>query len=514
MLKRPTGRLPSCDAGAAGTAEVWDDRRSGVAVDSEQKNGDYSPPTADGFAVLPSLVNFRAEMDFRHRALFLLMFSAAFLGCRHNQAAQRELLERELRLQEDRIYELEAKLEDTQRRLHRFQGGDAEYCPEPSATFSSPAVVVPDISRPPDSTIAPGPSSGLPSKSFSRESLPDPIDIGPPKVELPTETRKEAVPSFSGMPVLSPPDPSKPEGVPNRSMTSPAVLPESSALPQAPSGPVIKEMSSPKFRSPSRSLRRESPAAPSVEAPPESSNLPTSPSVAAQPADDLVVNSIALNRRSGGWNADSVAGDDGILVIVEPRNAQGMVVPSAGDISLVVIDPAVAGEGGRYARWDFTTADAAATYRPAVDGGTAGLHFELPWPHAPPTHSRLKLFVRFTTDDGRRLQAERDLTIDLGNKAAQIVPKNFDSMPRGFSTRTASPAAAVNESPGGATLASPIDTSSAPGLNWGGAKGIAERPQSLPVAAEDAAPLGIPPAAISAPEGPMLGPALFPTERR
>jgi hypothetical protein len=117
---------------------------------------------------------------------------------------------------------------------------------------------------------------------------------------------------------------------------------------------------------------------------------------------------------------DTAPGDDGVLVVVEMRNARGEATAARAAASLVLIDPEVPGEGGRYARWDLTADDVAALFRPAGDGGEAGTYFELPWPDRPPTHSRLKLFVRLTTDDGRQLQTERDVVVELGAAAAQL----------------------------------------------------------------------------------------------
>ena len=40
-----------------------------------------------------------------------------------------------------------------------------------------------------------------------------------------------------------------------------------------------------------------------------------------------------------------------------------------------------------------------------------GLLFRLPWPDGPPRHERLHLFARYETADGRRLEAQREITV-------------------------------------------------------------------------------------------------------
>ena len=43
-----------------------------------------------------------------------------------------------------------------------------------------------------------------------------------------------------------------------------------------------------------------------------------------------------------------------------------------------------------------------------------GLHFDLPWPADPPPHETVKLWVRLTTPEGRKLLAQRTVRVDPG----------------------------------------------------------------------------------------------------
>jgi len=360
-------------------------------------------------------------MDFRRQALLIIVALSSVLGCRHDQAAKRELLERELRLQEDRIYALEDALEDAQRELDRSRGIVREDCPPGSqpglgrlfrsdgggSTFALPAppnsgsTTDPRSATTAPSTVNPGSSSGGTSPPIV---LPPKGDTAPPSVELPPPSGTSA-PPFRGAPVISPPDPKKPEGVPAPGGPAPPFKPSGAQRVAPDEGstarrePQLKEMSSPKFVAPSA--------------------LPTGPIEAdevipAPPLGDRQVKSITLNRRTGGWNTDGKPGDEGVLVIVEPRNARGEVVATSGSISVVLIDPAAEGEAGRFARWDFTSDAALALVRSVASGGSGGIHFELSWPETAPTHSKLALFIRYTTDDGQRFEARKDIFVDLG----------------------------------------------------------------------------------------------------
>jgi hypothetical protein len=179
-------------------------------------------------------------------------------------------------------------------------------------------------------------------------------------------------------------------------------------------------MSSPKFLPPSvRSRAAADPIPQPVETPLE-----------ATPAADQRIHSIAVGRGTRGIDTDGVPGDDGVLVVLEARNNRGEAVVPAAEVTVVVIDPAIEGEGGRYARWDFEPDGTAALYRPADARESGGAYFDLAWPDAPPAHDRLKLFIRLTTADGRRLEASRDLVVDLkGDNAVTRRAQSFRSPP-------------------------------------------------------------------------------------
>ncbi len=125
---------------------------------------------------------------------------------------------------------------------------------------------------------------------------------------------------------------------------------------------------------------------------------------------DPRVTSIHLDSRlTGGYNHDNTPGDEGIALAIEPCNAAGRYVPLPGAVSVVVLDPARHGEAARIARWDLTEEDVTRELRKTVAG--RGIHLELPWPDGPPDHSRLRLYVRYTTLDGRDLEADRQIIV-------------------------------------------------------------------------------------------------------
>jgi hypothetical protein len=112
---------------------------------------------------------------------------------------------------------------------------------------------------------------------------------------------------------------------------------------------------------------------------------------------------------TGGCDLDGQPGDDGLKIVLEPRNEADEYVPEAGSLSLVVLDPEREGDAARVARWDF---DLDAARQVLAESGTGkGLALEMPWPAATPAVNRLKLYVRYETADGRKLQTQRDIFV-------------------------------------------------------------------------------------------------------
>ena len=117
-----------------------------------------------------------------------------------------------------------------------------------------------------------------------------------------------------------------------------------------------------------------------------------------------------------GMDLDHQPGDDGLSILIEPRNAANQFVPLAAPVSVVVLDPSKNGEDARLARWDFTAAEAA---EKITKGDKRGIHLQLPWPAKPPASARLEVFVRYETPEGKKLQGEKEVFIALPGQFSQ-----------------------------------------------------------------------------------------------
>ncbi len=291
-----------------------------------------------------------------------------------------ELLERELLAQENQIYQLQDLVDEYESRL--------ESCHRENEALLA------ELGR----SRTPGKRGAARKAESGAASGAE--EMSPPVVEPGSED--SALP-FQGAPLILPPDPKVPEG------EHMAKKGKSTAKKGLPGGAKVR----------STSTKRE--------------------------PIDPVVTQITLNRKlTGGHNVDGHVGDEGVMVVVEPLNAAGDLIEVPGDISIVVLDPAIEGDAARVARWDFSSKEAASYLKRTPLGD--GLHFDLRWPHSPPVHRVLNLFVRYTTADGRRLQAEKQIEVEppgAGDKpqerltespptettAARDQPKTIHSVP-------------------------------------------------------------------------------------
>jgi hypothetical protein len=269
----------------------------------------------------------------------------------YKNRVNQQLWERELRLQENCIYQLRWQLEDKCRELDAANARNN--------SLNRQTDVLRDDSHgpnfaPPAGVPAPSGTSGGRSTEAPRlppaPKLPD-IDIGQP------------------------------------------FTPGGSNAPPAGSGSSLKK--GPELRGPTLTQASYTTVGPESRRPNE---MPSD-----RPNPDAEVERIILNPgMTGEVNTSGKPGAGVLNVVIEQRDARGSRVLAPGDISIAVVDPAIEGDAGRIAKWNFEADKIAQYVRRNHDGGS--LRFELHWP-TPPEHSDLRLFVRFTTFDGRRLEA-------------------------------------------------------------------------------------------------------------
>jgi hypothetical protein len=298
-------------------------------------------------------------------AFLLLMFVLAAAGCQGNPQVRRvvDSYNAENRQLEDYIYLLEQDIQVLEQEngqlRRRIEGGGAAN----GAGSSAPR------------------RGGLIPRGGGRNSEQNPPEIeGPPEIEMP-----ETLPR------------TRPEAP--RPLNKPAVQDEPDI------GPLLEK--------PANSAKK-----PPAEARPAHAEIPVAELTKSEPeVTDKKVTHIQLSPlHTCGMDFDHAPGDDGVSILIEPRNAANQFVPLAGPVSVVVLDPNKNGDDARIARWDFSQEQSA---EKLAQGASRGIHLKLPWPTKPPESARLEVFVRYATPEGQKLQADKEILVALPGQFSQ-----------------------------------------------------------------------------------------------
>jgi hypothetical protein len=122
----------------------------------------------------------------------------------------------------------------------------------------------------------------------------------------------------------------------------------------------------------------------------------------------LPVKEIAIGRGTGGIDDDGVPGDEGLLVVVVPKDEDGSAVkvPARALVAAWEITPA--GLKNPIGSWNIS----ADKLRPMWKSGliSTGYFIAVPW-QTPPSMDRVRVAVRLITTDGRAFEADRDVNV-------------------------------------------------------------------------------------------------------
>ncbi|WP_254512038.1 hypothetical protein [Anatilimnocola floriformis] len=266
----------------------------------------------------------------------------------------------------------------------------------------------PNSSRPKTpSTPRSSPSHALdPDAPMPGGSRSHAVDPDAPMIHVPESSSPAPAPAPIPAPSL-PPIPPVPRATPRSSSSTAPRSPVSMQKPAESSLPLLPSAPKPITDDP----------------PPTPINLPgelpppVNESVQPEPIDGRVTNLYLNPLLTHGANLDSNPGDDGLALVLEPRNQSGQFVPQAGAISIVVLDPAKSGDAARIARWNLDEK----LVRQRIDrsNSSRGIHLQLPWAGGAPETSEVKLFVRYQTADGRQLEAQHNVILNPSSQASQ-----------------------------------------------------------------------------------------------
>ncbi len=345
----------------------------------------------------------------RNAILFVFGLSQLLLlgatGCRSTTDNQIDLLERELRVQEDYIYELEGYVVDYSEKLRECRGCS----PSQTAVYSE------EVYRP--SSKSSSPKKSAPSRSSKEKSI-----IEDPQEDLPAPDDGQDVEQPQE---ISPENMEVPEielemGEPLTDIEDPQALQQVAAVElefESADGRPLSIPDPVDFASNEQELE---PTLPS-----ESNDVEL---LAEQRTEESSVPSDRRPQRLEVKHLFRGEGDDtpaaNLLTVVEALDDNSEPVDLDGEVSLMVMTPGEDGKLKRLKRWNFTPEETVTAWQSSDLGD--GLHLELPLEEVELPAAPLELWVRLLTSDGRKLLTqlpfEAQLLADLGDGDPEPLP--------------------------------------------------------------------------------------------
>ena len=333
---------------------------------------------------------------------------SASLGCRHIDNAQVDVLESELRKQEDYIYELEEYLMEYSEKLRQaraMQCDSVVTTPTGSSSSSTkePTLDVDTVKRPTlpmngREKLAPAAKSSLPAPPATTEAPPAGVEAAPAAEEPAAPAAEEVAPDAMEAPALEigPGVQTLPFKKTFESAEAPLLIPDpidyQADAEEPGAGELVAEATSPTPETPE--LNAGLVGAELAESAP----LLAAPQVNAErlSADHLQIRRIFAERPEGDPAAIS-----SLLIVVEALNATDEPVGAEGEASLMIMARDEGGAMRRVERWDFTSEETASAWQSSQLGD--GLHLELPLAKSEFAEGDLELWARVVTADGRKL---------------------------------------------------------------------------------------------------------------
>ena len=383
-----------------------------------------------------------------------------------------EDMARRNRALEDLVYDFDAEnramefeLEDLRRTNAQLQGRLQELqklrTQDPASLPSRSRTIAPDSKSP--SPVSP--SRPIPPERSSPDRIPSGASGTPAPLKLPTKPNnlgnaeeikldppevvvpKKSDPSIVPEPVLPSPSPLRDEPLPSGDLpklknppagsgTTPLNPPTEEILPNSPApGPAPGKSSllkpAPKglptddteaFKSDRKILLPGQGNPPGSDNPapiiPEP-NLPVTNASATMPIERTSKGAALRDRRVReiDWhpvlcraqNTDDQPGDDGLYLVLMPRNSAGQFVPELGELTLVAEETLSDGTVERIGRWAFT-AEELKDHMETI-GSAPGLHIPVRWTERKPTTSEVVVYAKYALADGTTMVNRRAIPL-------------------------------------------------------------------------------------------------------
>jgi hypothetical protein len=363
----------------------------------------------------------------------LLAILAMQLGCRNaaytdlyaeNMAAEIRDLEDQIYEYDDALYELEQELEAAKEENRRLQNEALNKGSQRSNTS-------------PPASVNNGPILEFQPRDFVPGPLPSRADASPGRTSsTPQTTPAESILESKnggadssrqrlGESLEELPRPDKAGRAPEEELDIPSIDP---GTPMPPEMPVLKDFSSQNRSSPDNALELN---VSRIEIPGQlaSSQLDQNRSVQGQlkigfeKPTDMRITEISFHPvLCRGANLDDESDDDGLYLVLQPKNEKGELVPTFANLEVTVIDPARHGQAAQIGHWKYSSSEVKSKFKPT--GSDQGIHMMLPWNGPDPSADRVIVFAYYTLTDGRQVVNDKHIFVSgKGSNKTVWVPR-------------------------------------------------------------------------------------------
>ena len=386
----------------------------------------------------------RKRILVQNRFLWLLLALVLFaqVGCRQRAVTEMyvEQMAQRNRALEDLVYDFDAEnramefeIEDLRRANAQLQGRLQEIQRQ-SNRPQSDALIVPDSKRKADrpAPLKIPPGEGKSSSDKSKTSNGETLRLEPPEVVIPKKTAEpELIPDSA--PILPTPEPLLKKPVVPKDPTSellPEIIPPTIPPVNPPAGPesLLKQAPAGLPTSPSDGASKDRKIQLPTVNPPDGASGVIQTSAIEPALKNSKSKPVDLRVRQIDWhptmcraqNTDGKPGDDGLYLVLVPRNNAGEFVPTSGALTLVVEETLADGSVSRIGRYEYTAEELREQLEPI--GSAPGLHLPIRFREHIPTGSSVDVYAKFTSEDGTTMVNRR--TIQL-RKSFASGPSNW-----------------------------------------------------------------------------------------
>jgi hypothetical protein len=138
------------------------------------------------------------------------------------------------------------------------------------------------------------------------------------------------------------------------------------------------------------------------------------------------VKEIALARGTGGVFGEGPTGDDGLMVVVVPRDEDGAAVKVPARLEIAAWDITPAGLKTPIGNWAVPAEKVRPTWRSGFI--STGYFVAVPW-QTHPGSEKVRIAVRLTTLDGRSFETDKDINVKLGSAGSRVNPSGPPQVP-------------------------------------------------------------------------------------